>query len=342
MYFIFKINISNEKIGFLVALASVIICHIKISKKYLLYSALLSICVFLPAIFRYFIYGDFLFDQDISFLIFSFSLPIYMALFSYKIERNDSIFLNIVKLQAIVFIIQLLGKWFGLPVETIFIHNSIQDSYIYPQVFGNFYRVAGFLNESSQIGILFCMAYWYFSGRKSRNILIILIILTFSITAYVMLILILLPELKKPKVFIPILLIFILTLIIFNDFFYKLYMMISYRIELISNTQIDISKSDPRIKALLLDFERIFQRPFVGWGASLADSDRWDIFSVYWLPFGIIAGSGWLFFICSILLSGGALFIYIPVMLTNITMLSYVNMFSFILCENKYRNRKLQ
>ena len=341
LYIFTGVHVSNEKFGLLI---SVIYLLLNLHKnKILVKDALIAfallLAIIVPTIIRIFFYDENIQDQDISLVVWCISLPIYLAIFRKNPNQNSRIFVILLLIQTFAFVMQMLGKSLGfIDVESIFIHNPIQANYEYPQLAEGIYRVSGFFNESSQISIFFAVMYWYFKNKKWSILLLPLILLTFSITGYLMA-LMLLFSLRISRYLL--LLIFSLPFIAFG-ILSSFVDTVLYRTDLIiSSLSGSGDYNEPRIDALIKNVSQFIDRPMTGYGALAENAERWDIFSVYVYPYGLIGGLIWVFFIIYFLYKFKVLWFYWPVLLTNVTVLSYINLLFLIVCISKRKISKL-
>jgi hypothetical protein len=91
-----------------------------------------------------------------------------------------------------------------------------------------------------------------------------------------------------------------------------------------------MNSGEPRVIALSLNLQRVLDNLILGVGASMADMDRWDLISVYILPYGIIGGSIWLASIIYLFKKFNLGIFYYVILLTNATVLSYVTLVALL------------
>jgi hypothetical protein len=323
--------LSNEKIAALIAIIYWIIFERKFGKNIIFISIFLFITLLLANVLRSTLTDDIFHDIDISYLIWFLTFPFYVSLFSKNYVNNRIAFKFILLIQATFFIVELIVKYYNLfPIESYLIINPVQGEYIYPEITNGFFRVSGLFNESSQIAIFFCLMYYYFRKNIYSFLLIPLILATVSMTGYLMLLsLIIFNRISKS---------FILFAFIIGSLFYLFVDGVSgsidYRLELFKNMD------DPRIIALIDNYMKFLERPLLGLGSSMADAQRWDIFSVYIYPYGLFFGSVIVFTIIYFLYYFNVLFFYWPVIFTNITLQNSINLILILICVTIFNERK--
>jgi hypothetical protein len=341
LYLCTGVHISNEKFGLLIGIIYFLLnfSEKKLSVNDIIVVLVLLIAIMLPTIIRLYIYQEVIQPQDISLIVWCISLPIYLSIFRNNVEQNRAIIIILLVIQIFAFVTQLVGKGLDLfDVESIFIHNPIQDGYSYPQVTEGIYRVSGLFNESSQISIFFAIMLWYLKNKKWSILLLPMIVLTFSMTGYLMAIMILFSS-RMPKYY---LLLTIIITIASYTFFGSVIETLSYRAGLVlSSMSSPNDEGEPRIYALINNMSQIIDRPISGYGALAENVERWDLFSVYIYPYGLIGGGVWLFSIIYFFQKNNVFWFYWPVLLTNATMLSYINLLFVIICVSRFKMLKL-
>lgn len=330
IYKISGIHIANDKLGLLLAISMVFFGNIKIWKPSIYIAFLLAFLILLEGSLRALLYkSNILYDQDVSFLAWCFGLPFYLSIFrSIKPDVSLSILSYLGIFHGATFLLGLLLKWFGMSnVENFFIANPIQYDYMYPEVCCNFYRVAGYFNESSQAGIFFVLMYWLFQEKKYAWLYLLLDILTFSMTSYLMACIIIF---SKIRYLIYLLILIVVSYLIFPSLIDAIISALVYRSDLVFESILDMNSGEPRVIALSLNFQRVLDNLILGVGASMADMDRWDLISVYILPYGIIGGSIWLASIIYLFKKFNLGIFYYVILLTNATVLSYVTLVALL------------
>ena len=339
LYFFTGMHIANDKFSLLIAALYMLFANIKIWLPSLNWSIILISVVLITSLLRSFDSFQVFQDQDISFLMWCVALPIYLSIFKEKYNENKKLIFILLLFHIFTYLLQfVLGAFSSISIESIYIANPFQTDYHFPEVCCGFFRYAGFFNESSQISIFFAIMYWYFKSEKWAPLLILLVLLTFSMTGYLMVVALLIRRIKgKSIIFMS--LIFILIFFLYYDFFLAIFSAVGYRVELVINSFGGL-EGEPRIAYFIENLNRIFNNPMLGVGASTADMNRWDIISVYVLPYGIIGGSLWIAMIAYYFVKFRIGLFYIIVLLTNATMLSYVNTIMLLVAFTTYLLRK--
>jgi hypothetical protein len=318
-------HIANDKLAFLLGLYVILRYKISLWRTGVYISLILSSSIFLATLARINSAETLFFDQDISNLFWCFSFPIYASIFikyQYSKAAEDAL-LYLTYFHLITFYLAVLAKFYGVDnVESYFISNPIQGDYRYPETCCGLYRVAGFFNESSQIGIYFVLMFWNYRESKCLPMALTFAnILTFSMTSYLMQLILLLSNRRNLIYFA---LISVVLSVIFSDVLLAAISSIAYRWELFLSYFLGNGVAEPRLVALDENFQRFLSAPLSGIGASMADMDRWDVFSVYILPYGAFFGFLWIFALLYIFRRFKLGFFYYVVLATNATVLSYV------------------
>jgi hypothetical protein len=324
LYSLTGYHLSNEKFALIISLISLIYLKEKVEKRLSLLSIIGIFLIVLISTSRSALFQTKLFlDQDISIILWLIAFPLYFTLFSYKSSINKKVFFYSLVFHISTFALQMILGWTTtLSIESFFISNPFQIGYSYPEVYPGFFRYAGFFNESSQLAIYICAMYWLFKEEKWSVFLIIPTLLTFSMTGYLLFLFLYFGHGRKRLKLKYLFLLSFSVITLSYKFILAIISAITVRINLIFSGVVQ----EPRILYLQQNLERFLENFFLGIGASSSDMNRWDILSVYFLPFGIVGGLYWLFFLFYLnkRLNINSLSIFI-IFLTNATVLSFAN-----------------
>lgn len=280
----------NEKLAFLLVLFSLYVKkQFNLKKSLVLYAspAILLLVIGLRAIF----YQEPVYRPDINLIFMLFAIPIYGKFFIKNENHICSCFHIITVIQIIIAGYQWMMMINGNYNEAMMFNNyPSQETYLYPPIFPGIYRVAGLFGESSQLSIYLSFYFIFYNFYKNGGqritwlscLSFVAVILTFSITGYLMIIsYLMIRAIKSNKykiIFIFLIpFFFIVSSVIFDSWILNY---LEYRI----NANME---GGERLGSFLYYLDMAKNRILTGYGASWEDAGRYDFLSVYFYSYGI-------------------------------------------------------
>jgi hypothetical protein len=312
--------IPNQRIAFAFTTVLLLNQRFPIKRDYIKFWCI-SITMILIIMLRLAIYPqDTIADtSDAGLIIFLGTLPAFIEFFHIKKKYLFKSLLAIIYLQISVAIFQNIMMSAGLvDIANMFDNYHILDAkviYVYPQIISGFYRTSGLFIESSQYSIFLCFcsvcintiatnAWERKIAKYTQYIIMIAILINASITAYLIILFVLLANPKKNSGTISFLALVIAVIVYLSVSVSELSSNNEYLSKKITANTTGVSKDSDesegeRTTSFFNHFDDLIKnRPIFGYGDLKIENNRWDFVSTYLYGYGV---SGFIIMIITVL-----------------------------------------